>query len=96
MRETRLVRPEVKMAAAVELWEAEGLWWWTFKDEDLEIPSNHPYNSKHEAMEAARIAYPDVPLHGLHAPDVADRGRVSFAACVLMSLAIWRHYRPGR
>lgn len=84
------------MAAAVELWEAEGLWWWSFKDEDLEIPGNHPYTSRREATEAARVAYPDVPLRDLRAPDGDDAGRVSFAACVLMCVAIWRHYRPGR
>jgi hypothetical protein len=83
------------MAAAIELWESGGLWWWSFRDDDLEIPGNHPYNSREEAAGAARVAYPDVPMQVRQAPHQGDGGRASVAACVLMCVAIWRHYRPG-
>jgi hypothetical protein len=88
--------PEVMMAAAIELWEAGGLWWWSFRDGDLEIPGNHPQKSREDATEAARTAYPDVAIHVRGQPHVRTGGRASLVACVLMCLAIWRHYRPGR
>jgi hypothetical protein len=46
-------------------------------------------------MEAARIAYPDVTMHVRETPHEYTGG-ASFAACVLMCVAIWRHYRAGR
>ena len=84
------------MASAIELWEAAGLWWWSFRDGDLEIPGNHPYKTRDEATEVARIAYPDVTMHFREAPHEGTGSRASLAACVLMCVAIWRHYRPGR
>lgn len=84
------------MTAAIELWEAGGLWWWSFRDGDLEIPGNHPYGTRDEATKAARVAYPDVAMHVRGRPPPSERGRASLAACVLMCAAIWRHYRPGR
>lgn len=85
------------MAATVRLWEeAGGRWWWAFVDGDLEIASNLPYATRKEAEEAARLAYPEVAFE--HAPGSKEPagGRVSIPACLLMTLAIWRHYRPGK
>jgi hypothetical protein len=84
------------MAATVELWEAEGRWWWAFKDGEVEIASNHPYATERQAGEAARLAYPDVPVTGANKAARSDEGPVSFAACVLMCVSIWRHYRPRK
>jgi hypothetical protein len=85
------------MAATVRLWrEAEGHWRWAFEDGDLAIASNHPYATRRAAVEAAGTSYPGVPIEEAGSAASGEGGRVGLLACVLMTLAIWRHYRPGR
>jgi hypothetical protein len=84
------------MGASVELWqESDGRWRWAYRDEALEILSNHPYATEPEARAAARLAYPDVPVSpeqpGPRPPE--SHRRASFWSFVLMVVAVWRWYR---
>jgi hypothetical protein len=79
----------------VRVWEdREGRWWWAFVGGDIEIPSNQPFATRRETEEAARTAYPGVALASERTTEPASEGRAGLVACVLMTLALWRHYRP--
>ena len=40
--------------------EADGRWRWEYRDDEVDLKSNRTYGSSDSALEAARIAYPDV------------------------------------
>ena len=87
------------MASAIDLWqEADGRWRWAYKENGLEIMSNHPYATMDAAVEAASIAYPDVPIAALRRDLSSDdvSTRPSLATLLLMIIAVWRWYRRAR
>ncbi len=86
------------MAGAIELWqETEGRWRWAYKEDRLELLSNHPYATRDEATDAARVAYPDASIAGRPRNVAGASGKrptaITFA---LMVLAVWRWYRRAR
>jgi hypothetical protein len=85
------------MPAGIEMWQdADGRWWWAYVDRGLRIDGNHPYDTRAAAEEGARTAYPEVAMAPVGARRAPSEGRAGILSCVLMTLAIWRHYRPRR
>jgi hypothetical protein len=62
-------------AERIEVWaEFGGLWRWRYRatDDHTEIASNRSFDSLREAIEAARLAYPGVPIDAPPRPDEPD------------------------
>jgi ubiquinol-cytochrome c reductase cytochrome b subunit len=65
----------------VEVWqEGDGAWRWRYlgaEEEDgapLVLPANEPESSQDDAVSAARVAYPDVPLQVRPRDEAAEPG----------------------
>jgi hypothetical protein len=62
-------------AERIEVWpEFGGLWRWRYRatDDHTEIASNRSFDTLQNAVAAARLAYPDVPIEAPPRPDQPD------------------------
>jgi ubiquinol-cytochrome c reductase cytochrome b subunit len=80
-------------ARRVELWERpDGTWRWRYVEpaSRVRLTSNRAFASRDEAVDAARTAYPGIPIHGV-AADARERGAGAARETVRRagSLAAW-------
>jgi hypothetical protein len=62
-------------AERIEVWaEFGGLWRWRYRatDDHTEIASNRSFDTLRDAIDAARLAYPGVPIEAPPRPDEPD------------------------
>jgi quinol---cytochrome-c reductase cytochrome b subunit len=65
----------MRSAERIEVWpEFGGVWRWRYRatDDHTEIASNRSFDSLRDAVEAARLAYPGVPVEAPPRPDEPD------------------------
>ena len=91
-------RRQGKEFAAIVLWEErDGRWRWAYRDENVEILSNHPYGTEAEARAAAAIAYPDEPQPPMASHVSDEKGERPGPLTLLLGVtALWRWYRRAR
>jgi hypothetical protein len=85
----------------IEVWQHRpGLWRWLFRagGDHTEILSNETYRSLQEALRAARVAYPGVPVAGHETPRVSIVPYVvaGFVGVVAVGLVAWAIMRARR
>jgi hypothetical protein len=88
-------------AERIEVWpEFGGVWRWRYRatDDHTEIASNRAFDTLEEAIFAARLAYPNVPIEAPPRPDepeLADLLRWAFygIAAMLVVVAVVRLVR---
>jgi hypothetical protein len=83
----------------VELFQvAGGRWRWRYRTDEVALEGNESYESSHEALHAARVAYPDTPISseervGAHDQEPSDA--ISWLAVLLVIVVLLRA-RKGR
>lgn len=64
-----------RQAEHIEVWpEFGGVWRWRYRatDDHTEIASNRAFDTLQDAIDAARLAYPNVPIEAPPRPDEPD------------------------
>ena len=82
------------MNETVELFQdAGGRWRWLYRTDEVALESNESYESSHEALHAARVAYPDTPIsiqEGVGTVDQEPSTAISWLALLLVIVVLLR------
>ena len=96
---------DVSAPGVVVYRQDDGLWRWRWSsggDSDVSLTSSHAADSREEALEQARSAYPDVEIEVQEPPDErrgkarASRVAQRFAVAVVLSYLMLRIARDRR
>jgi uncharacterized protein YegP (UPF0339 family) len=79
------------MTEIVELFPTKGVWRWRFRNGEVALESNESYDTLEEATEAARVAYPNVPMTEVEGEqDTSHSDALGWLALLLIMIVLLR------